>query len=370
MTRLGVRAALVGGEWVEGDVDVVDGVVEAVGMGGSTAPIGMVAAPGFVDRQVNGFAGIDLRTATQTDYGSVAAALAEHGATAVLPTFYSSSPERYLDALGTLAEVHGAPPAGTRLGGAHLEGPFLSTAWAGAHDPRRLLAPDADLAAALLDAGPVALVTLAPELDGAHAVIDLLVERGVIVSMGHTDATADQARDGVAAGVSMITHCHNAHRRFAPRDPGPAGFALVDPAVTIGLICDGVHLAPETVLGVFAAAPDRVAVVTDAVAPAGSAQTTWALDGVELQVVGHQVLTADGRLAGSAVTPDASLRVLVGLGIEPSLALTAMATTPAAGLGLGRHDLTPGSVADVVVLDDRWEVRRTLVDGDEVWAAS
>jgi N-acetylglucosamine-6-phosphate deacetylase len=338
--------------------------VVAVGLGGVASD--HVAAPGFVDRQVNGFAGVDLRDADAAGYATVATALAECGATAFCPTFHSATPARYLDALGQLTEVHERPPRGARVLGAHLEGPFLNPRWAGAHDRRTLLEPDPGLARALLDGGPVSIMTIAPELDGAERVIGLAATSGAIVSMGHTDVDTNGAREAISAGVSMITHCHNAHRRFAPRDPGPAGVALVSPQVDIGLICDLVHLAAETVLAVFAAAGDRVVVVTDAVAPARSGSTTWQFGDEVVTVVEGRATLPDGTLAGSVITPDDTLRSLLSIGVDPAVALASMSTRPAQRLGLGAHDLTPGSVADVVLLDDGWRVHSTLVAGDEV----
>ena len=361
--RLGVRRALVAGRWVDGDLSIDDdGRIEAVG-----GPVGSgrgVAAPGFVDRQVNGFGGHDVRTASPEDLVEMGRALGRHGVTAFLPTLYSSPIEHHLAALGRIGEATAISGAHPRIVGAHLEGPFLAPKWAGAHDPSTLLAPDRDVLDLLMTAGPVALVTLAPELSGAGSLITALVDGGVVVSMGHSDASAEEAHRAVDAGVSMITHCHNAHRRFEPRDPGLAGVALTRPEVTVGLICDGVHLAPETVLTVFAAAPGRVAVVTDAVAPAGTSATEWHLGDRRLRVEGSAVLTSERRLAGSAVTPSASLQWLVGIGVEPAVALTAMSTTAAAGLGIGAHDLSPGSLADLVVLDESWSVTATMVGGD------
>ena len=197
--RLGVRSALVEGAWVAGDVEVVDGRIAAVGC----APRGSagVAAPGFVDCQVNGFAGVDLRTAATGDYAAVTAALAATGVTTFLPTLHSSTLEMYRAALAVLGEVRAAPPPGARVGGAHLEGPFLSVRWRGAHDPRLLTEPDPDVVSSLLAAGPVALVTLAPELQGAHPLIAALRAAGVVVSVGHTDATAAQTHAGIDAGA-------------------------------------------------------------------------------------------------------------------------------------------------------------------------
>lgn len=332
---------------------------------GATAPAGAtgVAAPGFVDLQNNGFAGVDFRTADPEDYALVARALAATGTTTVLPTFFSASVERYVAALGVLAEVRRGAPSGTRLGGAHLEGPFLSRVWAGAHDTECLVPGDERVVARLVAAGPPAVMTVAPEVAGRA--LEALHGLGVVVSMGHTDATADQARDAVDRGVTMITHCFNAHRRFTPRDPGPAGVAVTDARVTVGLVCDLVHLAPETVLLAFGAARGRVAIVTDAVAPAGTSAPGWDLDGARVTVADGSARLDDGTLAGSVCAMDAAVRNVISLGVAPADALGAASTVPARTIGLD-HSLRPGRVADLVVLDDGWNVTSTLVGGAEV----
>jgi N-acetylglucosamine-6-phosphate deacetylase len=361
--RLGVRAALVGDQFVPGDVEIDAGLVEAVGLPGAGRG---VAVPGFVDLQINGFAGVDFRTADPSGYASVAAALPASGVTTFLPTFYSLPVEGYVTSLQVLSAVHDDPPPGARIGGAHLEGPFLSPTWAGAHDPRTLLAPDAVVLHRLLGAGPIAMMTLAPELEGAAAVIDALVRAGVVVSLGHTDADAATVACAADRGAAMFTHLWNAHRRFTPRDPGPAPVALE--ALAVGLICDGAHLANETVRLTFAAGR-RVCVVTDAVAPAGTPSTTWS-DGVErVSIDGGAARLPDGTLAGSVTPADAALRWLIETGIKPEAAIVALSEHPASVLRTTAR-VEPGAVADLVVLDDRWEVTRTLVGGAEVHCAS
>lgn len=348
MTRLGVSAALVDGRWLPGDVSVADGRIEAVGL--QPASGGRVAVSGFVDRQLNGFAGVDLKAAGPAGYATVGKALLRHGVTSYLPTFYSATPDEYVAALGTLREVHAAPPPGARPLGAHLEGPFLNPTWAGAHDRRRLVDPDLALAARLLDAGPVDLVTLAPELPGGVELVRHLVGRGVRVSIGHSDATAEQCRDAVDAGATMLTHCFNAHRRFAGRDPGPAGVALVDPRIEVGVIADGVHVADDSLRLVAAAAGERMVLVTDAIAPAGTDATIW---GGVVTVADGAARLADGTLAGSVATMDGCVRHLIALGVAPEVALRAA--------GGGR--LRVGGPADVAVLDDAWQVVHTSVGG-------
>ena len=188
--RLGVARAISGGAVVEGDVEIDGATVSAVGT--SPAGPGGIAVPGFVDMQVNGFAGVDFTTATAEDYATAGAAMLATGVVAYQPTLITLPSPDTTAALRTLAEI---PPdaAGPRIIGMHLEGPFLSPVRAGAHDPVSMIDPDPDLAAGFLSAGPVTMLTLAPERPGALEVIDFLVAKGVAVACGHSDATAAEA---------------------------------------------------------------------------------------------------------------------------------------------------------------------------------
>src|SRR5436190_22566097 len=197
--RLGVEAAIVDGLLVRGDVEVADGAVAAYGRAGGGRGI---AVPGFVDLQVNGFAGVDFLDADSDGYRRVGDALLETGVTTYLPTFITAPEEQLFAALCEVPRE----PTGPRIAGVHLEGPFLSPSRRGTHPPAARRDPDPALLARLLDAAPVRLVTLAPELPGAAALIDLLQERGVVVSCGHTDATAEEASEAFDRGVRTVTH--------------------------------------------------------------------------------------------------------------------------------------------------------------------
>ncbi|MFZ4432604.1 MAG: N-acetylglucosamine-6-phosphate deacetylase [Microthrixaceae bacterium] len=349
--RLGVAAAVVDGAVLPGDVEVRSGVVHAVGC----APAGRgLALPGLVDLQVNGFVGVDLRTADVEEVHRVSLALAEHGCTSFRPTLCSTDLAGYRAALGRLDLARDAGVPGARLLPAHLEGPFLSPTWAGAHDPATLVDVDVGTADGLLRAGSVGMITMAPELPGADELIRELVRRGVVVSVGHTDADAGTVRRAIDRGATHLTHCWNAHRRFDHRDPGPAGVALSDPRLTVGLIADGVHVASEVVLATIAAAAGRVAVTTDAVAPAGLPGT--AVDGAR---------NDEGRLAGGLRSPLELLRSLRSSGLDWPAVVSACSTAAGRTAG-GGTGLRPGAVADVVVLDERLELVRTLVGGVEV----
>jgi N-acetylglucosamine-6-phosphate deacetylase len=358
MRRLGVEAALVDGRLVPGDVALADGVVSAVGL---DRPSHGIAAPGFVDLQVNGFAGIDFLGADAHGFSLAGKALLETGVTAYLPTLITSPEQDLLRALRAIPDRSDGP----RILGAHLEGPFLSPARLGAHNPAARRDPDVGVLERVLDAGPVRLVTLAPELPGALELIDVLHARGVAVSLGHTNATAAEADAAFDRGVRAVTHIFNAMRPLGHRDPGVVGAALVRPDVVLQAIVDGVHLDPDVVRLIWSAAAGRVALVTDATAGAGPGDGTYALGERKIVVAAGVVRREDGILAGSTLTMPQAVRNLVDLGVPLELALGAAAAVPARVLGSAHAGgLAPGAPADIVVLDDALEVVKTVVGGE------
>lgn len=360
--RLGVASALVDGQLVRGDVATADGLVQQVGLSGGGRDL---AVPGFVDLQVNGFAGTDFLAADAGGYQQAAAALLACGVTAFQPTFISSPTDRYAVALPAARDAQRSLPA-PRLLGVHLEGPFLAPEFAGAHDPAHLVEPDLALAQQLCEQGPVTAMTLAPERPGGLELVEHLVGRGVTVALGHSAADAATAHAAFDRGARAVTHIHNAHRRWQARDPGLAGVALTRHDVVVQAIVDGVHLAPETVLAAFRLARGRFALVTDAVEAAGLPDGRYRLGDRTVAVADGAARLADGTLAGSVLTMDTAVRNLVALGASVADAVDAAARVPA-GLA-GRPELgtlRPGTPADVVVLDDTLHVTRTLVAGVE-----
>lgn len=356
--RLGVEAALVDGRLVPGDVSIDDGLITAVGLDGAGRGI---AAPGFVDLQVNGFAGVDFLGADADGYDAAGEALLDTGVTAYLPTLITSAEDDLVAALRAVP----ARSRGPRVLGVHLEGPFLSPARLGTHGQAGRRDPDPALLDRLLAAGPVRVMTLAPELPGALDLVGVLQARGVTVSLGHSDASAAQAHAAFDLGVRTVTHVFNAMRPLAHRDPGIVGAALVRSDVVVQAIVDGVHLDDDIVRLLWRVAAGRMALVTDAVAGAGLGDGTYALGEIEIVVADDVVRREDGVLAGSALTMDEAVRNLVALGAPLERALEAASLVPARVLGtttVGR--LAPGGPADVVVLDDSLEVVRTLVGGE------
>ena len=361
--RLGVEAALVDGTLVPGDLELVDGVVGDVALG---KPGAGIAVPGFVDLQVNGFAGVDFASADAAGYARAGQALLETGVTAFQPTIITAAEQELAAAL---REIPAESDAGPRILGAHLEGPFVSAEALGVHPAADRRDPDPALLGRLLEAGPVAQMTLAPELPGALELIDVLRERGIVVSLGHSNATAAEAHEAFDRGARTVTHLFNAMRPFGHRDPGIAGAALARDDVVVQLIVDRHHLADEVAQVVWRSASGRVALVTDAVAATGVGDGSYRLGSVDVEVRDGVARRADGVLAGSVLTMLEAVRNIHALGAQLPEAVAAASSVPAriAGRRLGR--LAPGAPADVLILDDRLELRAVFVSGKERVAA-
>jgi N-acetylglucosamine-6-phosphate deacetylase len=357
--RLGVRAALVDGLLLPGDIEIADGRIAGYGLPSSNGR--GIAAPGFVDLQVNGFGGVDFLDADCEAYARAGDALLETGVTAYVPTLITAPEERLVAAL---AEIPESGP-GPRILGAHLEGPFLSPRRLGTHPPSARRDPDPALLERLLAAGPVILCTLAPELPGALDLVDVLVARGITVSAGHSDATAEEANAAFDRGVRTVTHLFNAMRPFTHRDPGVAGVALARPDVVVQIIVDGAHLAPDTARLVWRAAAGRLALVTDAVAGAGvSGDGSYRLGDVPVEVRDGVVRRDDGVLAGSVLTMIEAVRNLYALGAPLEDALDAATAVPARVIGAEAGRIAVGAPADIVVLSEELEIERVLVGGE------
>lgn len=361
-----------------GFVRVADGVIAEVGHGRPPREPDVelggagVLVPGLVDLQLNGYGGHHLADADADGWARVARLLPTTGVTAFLPTFVSAP----IDALeGSLARARAAVAAaagdGARMLGVHVEGPFLSDRRAGAHHPEVLCDPRPELVERLLAAGDglIALVTLAPERAGAHAAIGRLVDAGVLVSVGHSDATAAEVADAAAAGARMVTHLFNAQSGIDHRRPGVAAQALVDERLTLGLIADLEHVAPAACRLAFTVAGGRIALVSDAVAPAGLPAGRHAFDGQDVTLPEHgPPRRLDGVLFGSALRLDEAIANVVGLGVDLAVAIDAASRVPADLIGrpdLGR--IAAGAAADLVWLDERLRTTATWIAGEAVF---
>ena len=276
-----------------------------------------VLVPGLVDLQVNGYFGVELMAADPDGWAAVAAGLPSTGCTAFLPTFVTAPVPRLAGALRRAAGFAGRMPArGARVLGVHLEGPFISPARRGAHNPEWIIPASPAAVGELLAAGEglLRLVTLAPEVDGGLAAIGQLTAAGVLVSVGHSDATAAQVTAAASAGARMVTHLYDAQRPLHHREPGVVGQALADPRLTSGLIADLHHVSAVACAVAFAAAPGRICLVTDAAACAGQPPGEYLLGGQPIVLppgAARRRADADGTLAGSALRLDKAVANMV-----------------------------------------------------------
>ncbi|HEY8927327.1 MAG TPA: amidohydrolase family protein, partial [Polyangia bacterium] len=306
------------------------------------------------------------------------AALPATGVTAFLPTLVSRPEADYAACFAALDEERAAAARGERAGsarilGLHLEGPLLAPTRAGAHARAAIDAATASTIDRLGDPARVRLVTLAPERDGALALIAALRARGVAVSLGHTDATFETFTAGVDAGARLATHVFNAMSPLHHRAPGATGAALSDDRVTALAIADGVHTHPAVFrLTARAKGPRRLALVTDAIAAAGLGPGASALAGRPVTVDATSARLADGTLAGSTLTLDRAVRnasQFASLSIEEVVEMAsgtpraALLGTGADHAGDGTRGLGPGAPADLVLLDADLSVRATFVGG-------
>lgn len=367
------RVVAPGGVRSPGWVRVVGDRIGEVGSGrvpDGAEHVGAWLLPGFVDLHVHGGGGHDMSRSVD-DLVAGARFHQRHGTTATLVSLAAAPVDRLVEQLGRVAEVAegGVDQFGVQVLGAHLEGPFLSSARCGAIDERWLRAPDVGLFDELLAAGrgSVRTITIAPELPGALALVEQAVAAGVVVAVGHTDATYDEAVAAFRAGATAVTHLGNAMRPMHHREPGPI-LAAQDGGAACEVINDGVHVHPAFLRMVHGWGADRPLLVTDAVAAVGLPDGDHELGGRAVSVVDGQVRLTDGTLAGSTLTGGAAMRRAVEAGLPPVDVALAAATNPARVISqsAGRGAVAAGLAADLAVLDESFGIVGVLVAGQWV----
>lgn len=375
------RAFTPAAEISDAGILVRDGVIEEVGpRAGMTLPEGArevpateeTAVPGFVDVHIHGAGGRDVMEGSEEALRAVTRMVLRHGTTSMLATTVTADTDMTVRSVQGIARYIGeqrqTDESRAEVVGIHFEGPFLSKERRGVHPLALLQLPSAETLERFLDAarGNARILTIAPELLGAQPCIEAAKKSGMVVAMGHTDATYEQARAAIARGTHHAVHVYNAMRPFSHRDPGVIGAVLTSPEVSAELIADGVHVDEGAMrLLLQAKGVNRVILVSDGISATGMPDGKYMLGGFEVTVSGGVCRNAEGRLAGSTLTLDRALRNIVALGIPLAGAIQMVTANPAALLGIEfkKGALRPGADADIVLLDASLGVRRVWAQG-------
>jgi N-acetylglucosamine-6-phosphate deacetylase len=336
---------------------------------------GAILSPAFFDVHIHGAAGHDVMEATPQALNTIGRFLAAHGTGSFLATTVTAPLDATLRSLSGLAKLIAQPPTtaepAARPIGIHLEGPFLSHAKRGVHPPAHLLAPDIAVFDRLFDAaeGHIRLMTLAPELPGAAGLAAHATARGVRVSLGHSNATAEQTRAVIAAGAVSATHTFNAMRALDHHEPGILGVVLTTDSLFAELICDGIHTAPELVkLWWKLKGPARAILVTDAMSATGMPDGPYQLGGFTVQVANGKATVGD-VLAGSLLTLDRALANFIAFTGTPIYrALRLLTANPAAMTGLTdkASSLAVGQPANLIAVDRSGKLVASIHNGQPI----
>jgi len=338
---------------------------------------GLTVVPGFIDVHIHGAAGHDVMEGTHETLAAIAESVATRGTTAVVATTVSASEEVTCTAVEAIAgwimhqrDHSAAGPASAEILGIHLEGPFINPTRRGAHPAEWITAPSLPLFKRFVETarGATRILTLAPELPGAAEVIAEARKAGVVVSLGHTDASYAQAMAAIANGARHATHVFNAMRPFTHRETGVVGAILTSSNVTAELIADGVHVDDAAIRVLLASkGAHGVILVSDGIAATGMPDGKYKLGTSEVCVAGGIARTNEGKLAGSTLTLDRAFRHLLGLGFPPREVLPMLTSNPARLLGLEQRkgSLQAGADADLLLLDDRFQLVDVMTRG--IW---
>lgn len=368
-------------EIADAGILIRDGVIDAIGMRtGMTLPAGArevtaldsTAVPGFIDVHIHGAGGHDVMEGTEEAISAVARTVARHGTTSFLATTVTASPQdtrRSVEGMAVyVTHQFQRDDKRAEVLGIHFEGPFISKVRRGVHPAEWIQLPSAELLAEMLRSasGKARLLTVAPELLGAAPCIDAARKAGLVVAMGHTDATYEQARAAIVRGVHHAIHVYNAMRPFSHRDSGVIGAVLTSPEVTAELIADRVHVEEAAIRMLLQAkGAASVVLVSDGISATGMPDGKYTLGKIEVTVSGGVCRDAEGKLAGSTLTLDWALRNIVELGTPLADALRMLTLNPATLLGLEfkKGVLRAGADADVVLLDERLNVQDVWLRG-------
>ncbi len=332
---------------------------------------GKLLLPGFIDLHVHGAVGYDVMDASQDGLQAMARFYAIHGVTAFLPTTWTAPSGAILAALSAVGQSLGHVPGGATILGVHMEGPYLNPEKCGAQDPRYIRRAKSAEALEFLDTGLVRILTLAPEFEENLWLVEECARRGITVSIGHTMAGYEDVLAAAARGASQVTHCYNAMTGLGQRQPGTVGAAMVTSTLCCELIADNIHVHPAAqkilleVKGV-----EKVVLVTDAIRAAGLPDGEYDLDGRSVDIRDGAVRLPDGTLAGSTLTMERALKNIQKAAGKPLVELWSLTSLNAArqiGVSASKGSLEEGKDADLLLLDDDYNVHLTVVEGELVY---
>ena len=335
---------------------------------------GKTIVPGFVDVHIHGAGGHDVMEGTREALEIVTATVAARGTTSLVATTVTASEKETRDSVAGIAHFilntsqYAARELSAEILGIHFEGPFISPARRGVHPAKWIARPSTEMLAQFLAEarGTAQILTLAPELPGAVELISAARKAGLVVSLGHTDATYEQAQAAIEAGARHAAHVFNAMRPFSHRGTGVIGAVLTSPKVSAELIADGVHVDEAAMrILVDLKTAERAILVSDGISATGMPDGNYQLGLFEVKVSGGVARNAEGKLAGSTLTLDRALRNIVALGVPLASALRMLTANPARQIGLGTRKgvLAPGADADLVFLDDKLEISGVMTRG-------
>jgi N-acetylglucosamine-6-phosphate deacetylase len=358
-----------------------DGVIDSVGPRSSFSlpanaqeiiATDKIASPGFIDVHIHGAGGHDVMEGTDDALHAISSMIGAHGTTSFVATTVTADPNAICksseDIARYIVQQHSQSRPGAEVLGIHFEGPFISPLRRGVHPPEWIKLPSAELLEKFVSAaqGHALILTIAPELLGAMPCIDAARKSGMVVGIGHTDATYEQTRAALARGAHHAIHTYNAMRPFSHRDAGVIGAVLTSPEISAELIADGVHV-DETAMRLLLQAKGAggVILISDGISATGMPDGKYILGGFEVTVSGGVCRSLEGKLAGSTLTLDRALRNIVELGASPGDALRMLTFNPAKLLGIEHKKgvLHPNADADVILFNEALEVTQVFTRG-------
>ncbi len=330
---------------------------------------GRLVSPGLVDTHIHGINGFSTDDCRSSSILGMSEALVRHGVTSFLPTLYAGKPEKMLGEIRAVVEAMGKEK-GARIAGIHLEGPFLSPKKAGAQEPEGLSLPSESVMKAFIDAGQghIRAMTIAPELPGVEKIAELARANGIVLLMGHTDATYQEAKAAMELGILHTTHMFNAMSPLNHKNPGVAGASLMDDRMRCEIIADGVHVNRDLVTHVIRTKPrDGVVLITDSLGPTGLGDGIFKANGTAVQLgdIGAFVDASNhSLLCGSALTLNKAVSNVVSWGTDPGQAVRMAAENPAKVYGFRELGcISKGCIADIVMFDNNFRAIRVFVEG-------